>query len=149
MLRASRVATILLGAPLLLGMGACADLARVSGLAPAPVDAKSPVAAQVREAAQRNYPYPSFRDVPPRPADVRPPAAWKAAVVDELGERRALTSWTAANPPMTNDTQAFVNSAREEIPPSVLIPLDPTTPEATAAFAERLRQEAAPPPPPK
>lgn len=130
-------------------LAGCADLALASRLTPKGVDPASPVARQVRAAAARDYAFPSFRDVPARPRDVRPAGAWRAAVVDMIGERRALKGWTAENPALTGDTEGFAAAGRAVIPPEVLRPLDATVADPTEAFVERTRQRAAPPPPPR
>lgn len=129
------------------GLAGCADLTRASLLTPAGVDASSPIASQVRQAAARNYAYPSFRDVPARPTDVRDAGAFKGAVVESIQDRRTLRQWAVTNPAMTSDTEGFAAESRAAIPPDVLRPLDAMASESTEAYAARMRKLAAAPPP--
>lgn len=128
-------------------LAGCADAARIAGIAPAGVDPRSPLAAQAQAATERDYPYPSFRDVPARPVNVRPPEQWKAAVVESVGDRRALRAWWAQNPPMVTDTEAYATNTRAQIPADVLKPLPGMAAESTEAYAERLRKLGAAPAP--
>jgi len=137
-------------AGLCLGVGGCADLARVTSLGPEPIST-SPAAGEVREAARRDFPTPSFRDVPPPPANVRPPEAFRMAVTRSIGAREQLQAWVAANPPLTDvateTTEAFAESQRARIPAGQREPIP--APAGTEDFAARLRELATPPPPPR
>ena len=141
----------LLGLALCAGLTAsgCADLARVSTLAPDPVDATSAVAQQVRAASAADYARPRFRDIPPAPADVRPAAAWRGAVNQTVQAGSALTAWVAANPTTiaAGDAENFAEGQRASIPANER-GAPPSDPAGTEAFAARLRAMAAPPPPP-
>jgi len=131
-----------------LAVSGCADLARVTSLAPGGVDATSPVAAQVRAASEANYPTPRFRDIPPAPVDVRPPEAWRASVDQTVRAGAAVTAWVAANPTsLTGDTETFAEAQRARIPANER-QAAPADPAGTEAFAARLRELATPPPPP-
>lgn len=147
MLSRLSLATIILSATASVGLAGCADLARASRLAPAGIAERSPIAAQVREASARRYAYPSFRDVPAKPTDVRAAPQWKKAVVGSVEDRRDLKRWTAANPAMTSDTEGFATASRAAIPPAVLRPLDAAVAESTEAYAARMRKAASAPPP--
>ena len=141
----------LCGAALCAGLAAagCADLARVTSLAPEGVDAASPVAQQVRAASAADYPRPRFRDIPPAPVDVRPPEAWREAVDQTVQAGAALTAWAQANPTTIapRETEVFAEGQRASIPASER-QAAPADPAGTEAFAARLRAMAAPPPPP-
>jgi hypothetical protein len=132
-----------------LAAAGCADLARVTSLAPDPVDAASPVAQRVREASAADYPRPRFRDIPPAPVDVRPAEAWRGAVNQTVQAGSALTAWVAANPTTVaaGATETFAEGQRASIPASER-EAPPSDPAGTEAFAARLRAMAAPPPPP-
>jgi hypothetical protein len=134
------------------GLAGCADLGRVTSLSPAPVDASSPVAAEVRAASRAKTALPKFRDVPPVPSDVRPPAAFATAVADSVAARDRLETWVAANPPTLptdpQETEAFAAAQRARIPAGVKEAPPPES-AGTEDFAARLRDLATPPPPPR
>jgi hypothetical protein len=140
-----------LAAAAALAVAGCADLARVTSLSPQPVDANSPVAAQVRAASREPGKTPRFRDVPPLPTGVRPATAFKSAVAETNGAGGALTSWVAANPstlPQDQaETEAFAAGQRARIPADQR----GATPDPAGSeeYAARLRALATPPPPPK
>jgi hypothetical protein len=116
--------------------------------ATARVDSTSPVAAEVAAKARANKDYPSFREIPKAPTDVRPLAAWGDAVreVASAGERlereTAPGTWTL-NP---SDTQGFAARARAEVGPEGDVR---STSAASEAFAREIRERATPPPPPR
>lgn len=91
----------------------CSDLVRASRLEPAGVNVESPAAGVVLAAQSRATPYPSFRDVPPKPADMRPPAQISQAVGGLAGERSAFRAWETENPVALSDTPGFANTTRE------------------------------------
>jgi hypothetical protein len=128
----------------------CADLGRVTSLAPQQVDPNSAVAEQVRAASRAKVAFPRFRDVPPLPADVRPASAFKTAVASSNAAGADLLAYAAANPPSVAQdpaqTEAFAAAQRARIPADQRAA--PTT-AGTEEFAARLREQAAPPPPPK
>jgi hypothetical protein len=145
----ARIVGIGLAFGVVLCASGCADLSRAVSLAPDPVDPTSAVAAQVRAASAADYPTPSFRDIPPAPADVRPPEDWRRSVAETNAAGAAVTAWAAANPPFLNDdTEAFAAGQRASIPASEreATPADSTA--GTDEFAARLRALAEPPPPP-
>ena len=137
------------------GMLILAVGALVAGCAirPDAIDPNSPVAAQAKAVSKGRYATPSFRDVPPRPTDVRAPAVYKSDVVGVVVERRSLERWTAGHPPLTNDsTEGFADAGRAALAPALAaqasLPSDQGTAD-TEAFAERLRQRVTPPTTPK
>jgi hypothetical protein len=145
-----RIGLIGLAAASGFGLSACADLGRATGVTPEPIDASSPVATQVSAATRTHYPRPSFRDVPPKPTDVRRPAGFRAAVAENDTAGAQLESWIAANPPEQPldpaATEAYAAQERAKIPPGERIPQAPVGSEE---YAARLRALATPPPPPK
>jgi hypothetical protein len=89
--------------------------------------------------------YPSFRDIPSTPTDVRTPAQWAQSVADVKGEGRALTAWAAANPPEVADVAAYAAQARAGlgVGPQDAPPVDQDA--RTEALARSMR--FTPPPP--
>lgn len=127
----------------------CADLARVTSLAPDPIDANSPVAAQARLAQKAHYRRPRFSDVPAKPTDVRAPAQFRAAVAENIQARRTQNGWIAGHPAfVSDDTESFAAAERARIPASATQPIA-SDPAGTEDYAARLRALATPPPPPK
>lgn len=59
--------------------------------------------------------YPSFRDIPVTPTDVRTPGQWAQSVAAVKGEGRALTRWSVANPPEISDVAGYAAQARAAI----------------------------------
>jgi len=123
-----------------LSVAGCADLARVTSITPEPLAVNSAVAAQVKTAIKTNYPMPSFRNVPPKPTDLRPPATYQTAVVESKQARTQVENWIAANPPMVvlgeGETEAFAVGQRARIPAGEMtIP----TPVGSEEYAARLR----------
>lgn len=110
------------------------------------VDPTSPVANRIlrEDNAEVARSYPTFRDIPAVPTDIRPQAAWNAAVAEVQAGRTELEQWRAANPPELTNTEAF--AARQR----AAVGLDPSTlsraptPEESAEFARRQRETAAP-----
>ena len=68
--------------------GGCVDLPKVLG--PAPVDPTSAVAQDVLAASKAKGPFPTFRQIPAVPTDVRPVTAWRASVLAMTAEKAAL-----------------------------------------------------------
>lgn len=133
---------------------ACASAAAmlagcVSGnpFATAPVDPGSPVAAEVASVAKADGDFPTFRDIPPVPTDLRPVAEW-GRLADQLELAAAkLERETAANTWTLSGTEAFAaraQSAAGPIPESV-----ESSTAATEAFARQIRERATPPPLPR
>lgn len=139
-----------MGAPLRLvaGAGLCALLGACAGnpFATAEVDPASPVAAEVARVARLQRDYPTFADIPPVPADQRPPAAWGQAANDLESAAAELERETAPGTWTLEGTEAFAQRARraagaDDAPPSATA--------AAEAFARQARERATPPPPPR
>lgn len=128
-------------------------MALVAGLIAAPAMAASPsaagadvppaVSAAVANAPQ-HQPYPTFKQVPPAPRDVRPVAAWKAAVLAVKKDGQVMAQQQAAQPWTLDRTDAFVAQARAEAtpPPPITSASDP----ATDAMVAEMRARAKEPP---
>lgn len=129
----------------------CADLVRASRLEPAGVNVESPAAGVVLAAESRTTPYPSFRDVPARPADLPPPGRYAKAVGALNAERSDFRAWEGANPLALSDTPGFANAARSGVQAQspAVPPADQV--QASTDWARRARDAAKAPvaPPPK
>jgi len=126
-----------------LGLAGCADAV----FNPPPVNPESPVAAQAQAAVDKDYPYPSFRDIPAKPKDLPAPAQIKSEAVGLVQTRRGQEGWVAANPPMTSGGEAWAAQAMTQIPASVREAPPPDQAARSEALAAQLRAEAAAPPP--
>jgi hypothetical protein len=125
----------------------CASMPRFhSDADEAPVDATSPVAADVRAAMKQPGPFPKFADIPKLPRDVRSASAWDRAVTATEAEKAELDRGAAELASRPVDTEAFVAAARSAVavPPSGL-PSAQTAAD-TAAYAKALRERVKPPP---
>lgn len=132
------------------GAGPCALAGLLAGCASTPfaaaeAPADSPVAAAVMEGARADRAYPEFCDIPPKPDDVRPPREWARAVAAVEQDRAALYEATAASTWTLDGTAAFAERARAAATP----PPVAGAPSNTEAFAQDLRDRATPPPPPR
>lgn len=78
-------------------LGAAAGLAACGGnpFATAPVDPASPLAAEIAKGARAEHDYPSFEEIPAKPADVRPVQAFGEAAAETQGARADLERQTA------------------------------------------------------
>jgi hypothetical protein len=126
-----------------LALGGCAPVQQAADMIqPPPVNPSSPIAGYAEQVSRETFPAPNFREVPPKPTDVRSADAYKLAVVDELRMRRELAVWRAAHPDLDSDTDAWADLQRHRIPPSVGTPVSETHDAEAEAFAKRLREEA-------
>lgn len=116
------------------------DFIDATNIAPLPVDPSSPVAADVARAEQINGPIPSFASVPPKPTDIRPAAAYKSQVVGVVGDRRALSQWEAAHPPVNSDTDAFASAQQAKLAGEKQVSSEKEA--ESAAFSKRLHEAA-------
>lgn len=129
--------------------GSAAACVQVSPFVTRPVDAGSPVAADVRAASSANTAFPSFADIPAAPKDVRTPEAWRKAVASVLKEKRVVETLAEAHPATLFNAEAFASAARAR---AVTQPGDVPSVNSraeTEAFAKALRERATPPPPPQ
>jgi hypothetical protein len=129
--------------------GSAAACAQISPFATRPVDAQSPIAADVSAASAADTAYPTFSDIPAAPKDVRTPEAWRSAVTGALKDKRVLETQAAANPQTLTNPEGFADAARAR---AATRPGDVPGPESraeTEAFAKALRERATPPPPPQ
>ncbi len=128
---------------LALCLGACAQVQQgLDMIQPPPVNPSSPIAGYADQVSRETFPTPTFKDVPPKPTDVRPVDAYKTAVMDEIGMRRELAAWRAAHPELPSDTEAWADLQRHRIPKTVGTPVADTHDAEAEAFAKRLREEA-------
>ncbi|MGA0607233.1 hypothetical protein ACO2Q0_14680 [Phenylobacterium sp. VNQ135] len=109
----------------------------------AKVDPNSPVAGEVAKVANARQGYPSFRDIPATPNDLRPVGLYgrEAEAVKLAGAEliRATEpgTWTLQN------SESFADKARRDAGPE----LPPANAQDSDAFARELRERATPPPP--
>jgi hypothetical protein len=136
-----------LAARLLICTAACALTSACVGnpFSDAKVDPSSPIAAEVARTGRGNPDFPSFRDIPPVPKDVRAPQAYGRAAAAMDSQRAELERATAPGTWTLKATDTFAVDALKAAGPD-LPPADPT---ASEAFAKDLRKRATPPPPPK
>jgi len=126
-------------------LGGCADIHHATYLPP--VNPESPVAGVVAAASTQTFKRPSLTSVPPKPLNVPPPDAVKAAVIDMVRCRRAYEEWAAAHPALVSGPSGFAEGLQAKLDNN---PADrPTPAEAAAAQADadQLRAYAEPPPP--
>ncbi len=127
--------------------GSCALLCGCIGnpFADAQVDPRSPIAAEVAKSVRPQASFPTFRDIPPVPTDLRPHKEYgeQAAVIEK--ESAALAIATGDDTWTLNNTEAFAAQALVDAGP----PIPPADPVETAAFAKDLKARATAPPPPK
>ena len=128
--------------------GGCVDLPKVLG--PAPVDPTSAVAQDVLAASKAKVPFPTFRQIPAVPTDVRPVTAWRASVLAMTAEKAALDRNIAATPIDQTDPELWAKRVRAQSGLDAVGPAPGASSAADAeAFAKALRERATPPPPPK
>ena len=130
-----------------LGASACAEVQQHSPFNLPPVNPSSPIAGYAEQVSQETFATPPFTAVPPKVVDVRPPAAYKTAVVGEVQQRRDVAAWLAAHPQMTDDTEAYEESQLARIPAREHTPVAQTKDAESEAFAKRLREQAQQPAP--
>ncbi len=124
-------------------LGGCAQMNQgLDLIQPPPVNPSSPIAGYADQVSHETFPTPSFRDVPPKPTDVRSAADYKIAVVREVAMRRELVQWRISHPDLQSDTEAWADLQRHHIPQSVGAPVAETHDAEAEAFAKRLREEA-------
>jgi hypothetical protein len=131
-----------------LTLGGCAQVQRgVNLIQPPPVNPSSPIAAYADQVSHETFPTPNFRQVPPKPTDVRSAADYKTAVISEVAMRRALAEWRIAHPDLQSDTEAWADLQRHRISEAAAARVPEAHDAEAEAFAKRLREEAAKSPP--
>ena len=126
-----------------LGLGGCASVQQgLDMIQPPPINPSSPIASYADQVSRETFPPPNFREIPPKPTDVRPADAYKTAVMGEIGMRRELAAWRIAHPQFQNDSDAWADLQRHRIPKSLGTPVAQTQDAESEAFAKRLREEA-------
>ena len=106
-------------------------------------DAPARVSATVANAPTHSR-YPTFKQVPPAPKDVRSVPAWKTAVVAVQMDGQQLAQRVASQPWTLSGTDAFAARARAAAtpPPPITTASDP----ATEAMVAEMRARAKEPP---
>ena len=114
-----------------------------SPFADTPVDATSPVAAEVARMSRQDVKLPGFDSIPKGPTDLRPVARYgrDAASLTAAGE--ALRAATEPQTWTLQGTDAFAEKARSDAGPQI----EPPKPGDAEAYAKTLRDRATPPPP--
>ena len=130
-----------------LGLSACAEAQRYSPFNLPPVNPSSPVAGYAEQVSQETFATPPFTAVPPKVVDIRPPAAYKTAVVNKVQQRRDVAAWLAAHPQLTTDTDAFETKQQARIPAREHVPVGVQRDAESESFAKRLREQAQQPAP--
>jgi hypothetical protein len=139
---------VVLAAGLAAGAAGCALPGKTHGSSGLSVDPHSEVAQHVAYASSHPGPYPKFSQIPPLPRDVRPPSAYRAAVLDMTARRQALEGQTAALPPPETDAEDVAGDLRSRLPNNEPPPAEDAQ-QQTEAYGRALRERATPPPPPR
>lgn len=129
------------------GLGLALSLSACAGgpFAPSGLDKSSAAAGEISTLTSAAKTYPTFADIPPAPADVRPDRAWGKAAAQIEAEGTALAAATAPSTWTLTGTDTFASRAQAAAGPAV----EGSTTAATEAFASQARRRATPPPPPK
>lgn len=109
----------------------------------AQVDPASPVAAEVARVARTSRDFPSFRNIPATPADLRPVGLYGREAEQVKLAGAALIRETEPETWTLQESESFAARAREAAGPE----LPPAAPQDSEAFARALRERATPPPP--
>jgi hypothetical protein len=104
-------------------------------------DAPARVSATVANAPQHSR-YPTFKQVPPAPKDVRSVPAWRTAVVTVQKVGQQLAQQEAAQPWTLDGTDGWAARARAEAtpPPPITTASDPATEAMVAAMHARAKE---------
>jgi hypothetical protein len=107
----------------------------------------SPIAEELRQTNPAGAPYPSFRQVPDLPQDLRPTRAWTRNIYDTLRLRRQNRALEVLYPQTLSDPQGFIDDNKKK----ALAPVTPAQAAAqsdqTNAFAKDQRDRAKAPSP--
>jgi hypothetical protein len=126
--------------------GACGLMsACVHPFRDAPVDPRSPIAAEVAKTVRPGAPYPTFAAFPKIPTDIRPHKQYGQAAAKIEADAQALKTATADDTWTLAGTDTFAAKVRTDAGPV----LPPVTPGDTEAFANDQKARATPPPPVK
>jgi hypothetical protein len=138
----SRTAARILGVA-----GAAALLAGCMGdaIANTKVDPASPIAPEVAKLATSDRDFPDFREIPPKPADLRPVRIYGERARALETARNEIDAATAPNTWTLQGTGDFASHARAAAGPDLGAP----TNTGTEAFVNAVRKRATPPPPTK
>lgn len=123
------------GTPLAAGLALAMGVGAGQASTPAGV---SPVVAN----APKHGRYPTFKQVPPAPKDVRATPAWKSAVTAVQGDGKALAEQSVAQPWTLAGTDDFAARARAEAapPPPITAANDPALDAVVAQMRARAKE---------
>ena len=93
-------------------------------------------------AAPSNLAYPNFCDIPPKPTDIRPAAAFKTQVVGTRVAGAVVVRQTAPDTFTLSGTEGFADSAKREAAPP---PAQTAADADTEAFVKQSKAKATPP----
>jgi hypothetical protein len=110
-------------------------------------DPTSAAQAAIAQAEAQNRPFPRWSDFPARPEGLVGPIEVAEDVRRLEGGAEALYAWARSNPPLTENDLAWAERTRGFIDPRLARPAPPNAVAEAEAFARRLRELAAPPPP--
>lgn len=115
----------------------------------AAVDQDSSASAQIAAQAAQNAPFPTFGSIPQAPGDVRSVEGWNIAVQGTEAERARLLAETAPGTFSLTNTEGFIAAMRGELAydPADVPPADQAA--ISAAWANKMRDRATPPPRPR
>lgn len=114
-----------------------------SPVASVKVDPKSPIASEVAKLASADKDYPTFNEIPAKPADLQAPRIYGDRARQLVAARDQLDAATAPNTWTLNATANFQARAQTDAGPALPAP----TNSDTEAFANAVRKRATPPPP--
>jgi hypothetical protein len=128
-------------------LGAAGAAALLTGcatpVASVKVDPNSPIAPEVAKLASADKDYPTFNEIPTKPADLQPPRVYGDRARAVVAARDRLNAATAPNTWTLNATQSFQARAQTDAGPA----FTPPASSDTEAFANAVRKRATPPPP--
>lgn len=112
------------------------------------IDPRSPAAAEIARIAALPGAWPTFRDIPAIPADIRTPAQWRQSVLALRADGADVVSNAGAESFSLGDTDRFAAGVRGQLDARAAAP--PTAAEIaeSAAFVKAARARATPPPRP-
>lgn len=123
----------------------CGSLPDPVPLTPSPIASDSPIAREVAAAAAQPQPFPTWADIPKKPADVRDAEGWRLSVNDIRATGATTEAEGRSAFTLTQGTDDFANDARRDATPPPAV----TTPSETDTFLREMRARATPPPRPR